>query len=118
MPTLNLRGRFVNSLLPQERLGELAHDRRGVEQLVRRQAGGGTADDVADVVHAGLQRHQADRLEPLPDLRDVADLEPAQLNLLPRRDVDEAGAELAADRRDRADLGGVGVRRSTSGRAS
>ena len=90
MPTLNFRGRFVNALFRRNIVGELARDRRRVEQLVRRQAGDRAADDVADVVHAGLQRHEPDALEPLPDLRHVLDLKPAQLDLLARRDVDEA----------------------------
>ena len=47
-------------LVAQEYLGELLRNRRGVEELVRREPGGRAADDVADIVHAGLERDQAD----------------------------------------------------------
>ena len=91
MPTLNFRGRFVNALLPTNVVGELAHDRRRVEQLVGRQAGDRTADDVADVVHAGLERQQADRARAGCQISGTCSIaEAADLNLLPGRDVDEA----------------------------
>ena len=84
-------------LVPEEDLSELADDGRGVQELAGREAGGRAADDVADVVHAGLQRHQVDSLEPAPDLLHLLDAEPAELYLLPGRDVERPGAELLAD---------------------
>ena len=109
MVTLNLRGRLVNSRLSRMQVVELVDDRRGVEQLVRRQAGHRAAADAADVVHAGLLAVQADLLEPPPDLRHVAEREPAQLDLLPRRQVAEALAELVGQVGDDAELPGVGL---------
>ena len=95
-------------LVPEERVVEITHDARGVEQLVVRQPRDGTSDDVPDVVHAGLQRHEVDRIQPLPDMRQVADGKSTQLNLLPRREIDEAGAAFAAQLCNDTDLLRVG----------
>jgi hypothetical protein len=94
-------------LVADEHPSELARDRRGVEQLVGREAGGGTTDDVPDVIHAGLERDETDGPKPRPDLRHVLDREPAELHLLARGDVGEAFAEFAAELADRAKLGCV-----------
>ena len=111
MVTLNLRGRLVNSLLSRMSRVELVDDRRGVEQLVRRQAGHRAAADAADVVHAGLLAVQADLVQPPPDVRHVGEREPAQLNLLPRGQVAEALAVLVGQVGDDAELAGVGLAR-------
>src|SRR5262249_46699262 len=55
------------------------------------------ADPVPDVVHAGLQRHEAYRLQAPPDFRNRLDPEAPELNLLTRRNVQRAGSELVAD---------------------
>ena len=102
----------------EDQLVELVDDRRGVEQLVRRQAGDGTAADAADVVHAGLLAVQADLVQAPPDLRHVGQREPAQLNLLPRRQVAEALAELVGQVGDDAELAGVASGRRSRRRRS
>src|SRR4029453_9564445 len=92
----------------QERLGELARDRRGVEQLVCRETGDRTPGDVRDVVPPSLKRHEPDRFESIPDFRYTIDLKATKLYLLPRGDVGESGTEFAADVGERAHLQGVG----------
>src|SRR4029453_4885476 len=67
------------------------------------------ADHVPDIVHPGLQRRQSDTFQARPDRRHVGNPEGAQLNLLPRGDVDELGADVARYRRGLANLGRVRV---------
>ena len=105
--TLNLRGRFVNALFRRNASLNSRTTREASNSSSSRQTGDRTPDDVADVVHAGLQRHEVDRVQPLPDVRQIADGESAQLNLLPRREIDEASAAFAAQLGDGAELVGV-----------
>src|SRR5438876_6049669 len=49
-------------LVPQERVGELAYDRRGIEELVRREPRNRASGNVSDIVHAGLFLPEADGL--------------------------------------------------------
>src|SRR5437763_5014631 len=53
----------------------------------------GTAVEVSNVVHAGLQRAQVYPAQLLPNLRHASERESAQLNLLPGRDVHDSVAQ-------------------------
>ncbi len=76
-------------------------DRRGrVDQLVRRDAGKRAAEHDAGHVTACLLRRQTDRLEPVPDHRDVLDADPVQLDVLT---VGHVGAVPGVGRRDVGD---------------
>ena len=87
-----------------ERLRERACHWRCVEQLVGRQPGDGTADDVTNVVHPGLEREQTDPAQLVQDCRDVADPDPAELDLLSRGDVGESAPAPVGDPADRREL--------------
>src|SRR5712692_11867506 len=91
-------------LVGDKHLGEFVHNRRRVEELIRGESGYRTADNIADVIHAGLESDEPHSFEPLPDLRHVLNREPAQLNLLARCDVGETFSELRADLTDGAQL--------------
>src|SRR5207247_6079431 len=85
-----LAGQVRVRLVAEEHRRELPHDRRGVEQLVGSQTGDGTPHHIPDVVLSRLERHESDVFEAVPDLRHIANLEPAKLNLLSRADVGES----------------------------
>ena len=87
-----------------ERVGEGPRDGRAVEQLVGREPGDGAADDVADVVHPRLERHEPDLAELIEDLRHVVDPDPAELDLLSRGDVGDPAPDAVGDAADRAEL--------------
>ena len=76
----------------------------GVEQLVGVEAGDRAADHVADVVHAALLRVEARRGEALQDPGCVLDGDPAQLDVLARRDVGCAASAAVGDLADGGDL--------------
>ena len=105
MATLNLRGRLVNSLLPTKMRVYSAPAGLASEQLVRRNAGQRAAGDAAYVIHPGLERREVSPLERVYDLRNVADFDPAQLNLLAGREVEHTVAETLADDGKGAELG-------------
>ena len=108
MATLNLRGRFVNALFRRNASLKSRTTRDASNNSSSRQPGDRASDDVPDVVHARLQRHQVDCIQPIPDVREVAHPEPTKLHLLPGSDVDKAGAAVAAQLGDDTDLLGVG----------
>src|SRR5260370_6734640 len=81
------------ALAPDDDAIQVLHDRRGVEQLMRRQTGQGTPIDVSDVVNAGLERAKVHTLKFFPDRRYAVESESAQLNLLPRGNVQDAIAK-------------------------
>lgn len=62
------------------------------------------ADDHTRGVTAGLGRGQPDRLQAVPDLRDVLDTDPVQLDVLPVGDVRAAARELLGDLADHPQL--------------
>ena len=101
---VELAGQIGVRLVAEKRLREFSNDGRRVEQFARRETGNRTPDDIPDVVLAGLERHEPDALQPPPYLRHVRDLEPAQLNLLTRRDVRVADAVLPRDVGERPHL--------------
>ncbi len=86
-----------------------AHDlvdrRRGVEHLVHRVACQRRAQHHARAVAAGLGGLQPDRVEPLPDLRHVLDLNPVVLQVLPVGDVGGVARELRGYLAQRAQRG-------------
>jgi len=80
-------------------------DRAGrVEDLVRRDAGDRAAEDHARDVAARLGRAQTDVLEPPPDLGDVLDADPVQLDVVPIGEVGGVAGELGRDPADGAEL--------------
>ena len=89
------------------RLSDIAaHDlldrRSGVEHLVERLTGQRRAEDNAWTVPAGLGGSQADRVEPIPDLRHVLDPDPVVLDVLAVGDVSGIARELRRERSERA----------------
>lgn len=106
---VELAGQAGEGTIPQEKPGELLDDGRRIQQLSRCESRDRAADDVADVVHPGLQRHEADPVEAPPDFFRVFEGEAADLQLLPRRDVHPSVAELLAEARDGLDLLGAGA---------
>src|SRR5690606_28055325 len=80
-------------------------DRGGrVDDLVGGDAGNRTRDDHARAVPAGLLGLQPDRLEALPDDRDVFDADPVELNVLPVGDVGGVAGVCRRDLPDGAEL--------------
>src|SRR5439155_26433595 len=78
--------------------------RRPVDDLDRVDAGQRAAEDHPRGVAAGLGGGQANRLERLPDVRDVLDLDPVQLDVLSVGDVRGAAGVQARDVADDAQL--------------
>jgi hypothetical protein len=76
-----------------------------VEHLVERLAGQRRAQHHAGAVAAGLGGLQTDRGQPLPDLRDVLDLDPVVLHVLAVADVGGVAGELGRDLAQRAQRG-------------
>src|SRR6185503_4671097 len=93
-------------LVAEEDLLEGRRDRRGVEELTWRQAGGRAADDAADVVHPGLEAREPGRLELRDDVRHLLDCHPAKLDLLARRHVGDVSARRLRDLAEQARLRG------------
>ena len=96
MALLNLRGRFAYSRVADVAAQDLIDGGRAVDDLVGGDAGHGGAEDDARGVAAGLGGAQADCLEPAPDLGDVLDADPVQLDVLPVGDVGGVAAEVGA----------------------
>src|SRR6185369_6519253 len=71
--------------------------RRAVDDLVRVDAGQRAAEDHPWGIAAGLGGRQAHRLEGLPDVGDVLDLDPVQLDVLPVGYVRRAACVTARD---------------------
>src|SRR4030095_12665127 len=84
---VELAGQVRERLVAEEDLLERRGDRRRVEELARRQAGGRAADDAADVVHAGLKAREPSRFGLRDDVRYLLDRHPSELDLLARRHV-------------------------------
>src|SRR5438477_520179 len=82
---IELARKIAELFVAQQNVVKFLDDRRGVEQLMRRQPGDGTAAHAADIVHAGLLARQADFFQAPPDIGHVAKGEPAHLDLLARR---------------------------------
>ena len=81
-------------------------DRPGrVEHLVERFAGQRRAQHHAGAVAAGLGGLQADRGQPIPDLRHVLDPDPVVLDVLAVGDVGGVAGELGGDLAERAQRG-------------
>src|ERR1700736_337972 len=81
------------AVAPDDDAIQVMHDRRGIEQLMRRQSGQGAPIDVSNVVNAGLQSAKVYALKLFPDRGYVVEGESAQLNLLPGRNVQDGIAE-------------------------
>ena len=94
-------------LITHEHLSKLTSHRGGVEKLVRRKARHGTAHHITDIVHSCLQRDQPNCLKPFPDLRDMFDRKPAQLDLLASSDIGKAFTEIFTYLADGPNLGCV-----------
>ena len=105
---IEFAGQVGVGAVADEHSGELVGDGGGVQEFVRGQAGGGAADDGADVVHAGLEGNEADGGQAGPDVRGLRDGEVAELGLLSGGEVGEAGAVVVADAGQGAELVGVG----------
>src|ERR1700731_3044557 len=84
---------FWIALAPDDNAIQVMHDRRSIEQFMRRQSGQGAPIDVSDVVNAGLQSAKVYPLKLFPDRGYAVECESAQLNLLPGRNVQDAIAE-------------------------
>src|SRR5262249_34976533 len=65
---------------------------------------GWTADDPADVVHAGLETREPDHLEATNHRRHLLDRHPPELDLLARRHVGDVPAALAGYVGDQSEL--------------
>src|SRR6266436_1348367 len=78
------------ALAPDDDAIQVVHDGRGIKQLMRRQTGQGTPIDVSDVVNAGLKSAKVHAVKLFPDHGYAVENESAQLNLLPRRNVEHA----------------------------
>ena len=105
---IEFAGQVGVGAVADEHSGELVGDGGGVQEFAGRQAGGGAADDGADVVHAGLEGDEADGVQAGPDVRGLGDGEVAELDLLAGGEVGEAGAVVVADGGQGAELVGVG----------
>ncbi len=86
------------------RLADRRDLRRGVDDLLRIQAGQRAAEDHSRRVPAGLGGAQPHRLQGVPDGGHVLDLDPVQLDVLPVGDVRGAAGVPAGDVSDRAQL--------------
>ena len=82
-------------------------DGRRVEELVVRDAREGAAGDVADGVAAAAGARDACRLEVGEHVRELGELEPVQLDALPRRQLGVAAAVPVGDLADRMQLAGA-----------
>src|SRR6266436_3771103 len=69
---------------------QFLHHGRGIKQLVRRQTCQRAAIYVSNVINPCLQRPQVHTRQLFPNLRNAIQRKSAQLNLLPRRDVQHA----------------------------
>ena len=78
--------------------------RRGVDQLARVDARQRAAHDVPHIVHPRLLRGEIHRAQPLEDVRRVRNANPAQLDVLPRRDVRLASPVVVRQIADRRQL--------------
>ena len=94
---LNLRGRLENSGEPMKRrwISSIAEVPSRISSAAMPATG--RAEDDPRGVAARLGRRQADRLEPPPDLRDVLDPDPVQLDVLPVGEVGGVAGELGRD---------------------
>src|SRR5207248_1414293 len=79
--------------VPVEELRRLVHDRLRIEELAGADACDGAAGDVADGVAAAAGGRQPGGVEPVEDLRERAQLEPVELDVLPGRELAIAPAE-------------------------
>src|SRR6266404_9890126 len=92
------------ALAPDDDAIQVVHDGRGIKQLMRRQTGQGTPIDVSDVVNAGLKSAKVHAVKLFPDHGYAVENESAQLNLLPRRNVEHAIAKAPGELSDGAKL--------------
>ncbi len=70
-----------------EELGQLVDDGLGVKELIGVEAGDRAARDVADSVAAPAGGGEAGGVEPVEDRGQRAELEPVQLDVLPRGEL-------------------------------
>ena len=78
-----------------------------VDDLVDRDPGDRGAEDDAGHIAAGLRGAETDRFEPVPDLGNILDADPVELDVLPVGDVGGVAGELGGDLGDRAQLAEV-----------
>ena len=104
MAVLYLRGRLASSGSPMNRSASSCDQRRGVDDLVLGDAGHRRAEDDAGHVAAGLGGGQADAFEAAPDLGDVLDPDPVQLDVLAVGEVGGVPGEVHGDLADDAQL--------------
>jgi hypothetical protein len=94
---LELAGQVGELWRPDVAVTDLLESRRPVDDLGGLDPCDGRPEDDARRVPAGLGGHQANRLEALPDRRDVLDPDPVELDVLPVGDVGGVATELLAD---------------------
>ncbi len=101
---MNLRGRLEYLGVADVAAHDLVDRRGGIEDLVERFAGQGRTEDDARAVTARFGGLEPDGFEALPDLRDVLDFDPVELNVLTVRQVGGVPAEFLRDTGDGAQL--------------
>ena len=101
---LELAGQVRERLVADEAARDLVDLRRGVDELVGRDAGDRRAEHDARHVAARLGRAEADALEAAPDLGHVLDADPVELDVLAVGEVGGVAPELGRDARDHAEL--------------
>jgi len=94
---IELARQAVHLAVVQNVMVERAGQRPRIDQLVRIDAGGGAAGQVADVVGARTARGKAELLDRLQDLDRVGGADLADLQIGAGRDVEVAGAETQGD---------------------
>ena len=77
---------------------QLARQRPRIDQLLRIDAGGRAAGDVADIVGAGAARGEAELLQPFEHLDDALRLDLAELEIGARRDIGIAAGPALGER--------------------
>ena len=93
-------------LVADEPLRDLEDLRGRIDELVSGDAGDRGSQDHAGHVAAGLGGAEVDILEAAPDLRNVLDADPVQLDVLPIGEVGGVARELGGDPADHAQLVG------------
>ena len=102
--SLELAGQVGELRVSDVALDDVANRRARIDDLLRRNTGDRGADDDPWAIPAGFGRVQADRLEPPPDLGNVLNADPVQLDVLPIGHVCCVAAELDRDLADDPEL--------------
>lgn len=108
---LELAGQIGVLGVAEQPSGDVGNGGRDVEDLVLGDPGQRRAEHDPWGVARGLDGGQADLLDPPPDLRDILDVHPVQLDVLPVGQVGGVPGELAGDLAQYAEL--LGGQRTT-----